>query len=80
MTKMTEKKLARMIFSWIGTSDKCLVSDRILAEVFGQPDRFDALKPLVDPFQEKLAAFCTRHELVILPGKDRGRTVFTVRS
>ena len=80
MKMWTEKKLAALILRLIDAQDRCAIHNTILDKVFDRrPDRLDELKPLFDPYQERLKAFCNRYHLVVVPGNPPGRTIFTAQ-
>jgi hypothetical protein len=75
--KMTEKKLADMILRLIDAQGKCVISDDLLREALDRrSDASAELKPLIAPYDEQLAKFCSRNRLTAVPGPVRGRTVF----
>jgi hypothetical protein len=81
MKQTTETQLAKMILLTISTAGKCVIDHRLLDEVFDQrSDQPNKLKPLFDPSRERLATFCNRYQLVIVPGNVHGRTIFAERT
>jgi hypothetical protein len=82
MKSMTERQLVKMILSLIEAQGRCLINDQLLSEVLDlRPDlSINKIKPLVDPFQERLAAFCIRYQLRIEPSTINGRTLFVAQS